>query len=282
MAVFLAEHRGFCFGVKRALKMALECCGSMPAHTLGQLIHNPQVVTDLKSKGIQVADSLDEISESIVIIRSHGIGPEKYAEAAAKKLKLIDATCPFVKNAQLAARKFWEEGYQTIIVGEKDHPEVQGIYEWTNKQAIIVSNIAEAKKLSGLSRCGIVAQTTFSQELFADIVQVLKQKAVQAEVKCTICSATVKRQEAAVKLTAEVDLMLVIGGRSSANTARLAQVCKSKNSRVVQIETAEEVDAELLAKAAKIGITAGASTPDYLIEEIEIKCRSLKNYMKVQ
>ena len=276
MEVFLAEHYGFCFGVKRALKLTVEC-SSKPAYTLGQLIHNPQVVNDLKSKGIQTADSLDDISEGTVIIRSHGIGPEKYAEAAAKKLKVIDATCPFVKNTQLVARKFWEEGYQTIIVGEKDHPEIQGIYEWTDKQAIIISNIAEAEKLSGLSRCGIVAQTTFPQELFTDIVRVIKEKSVQAEVKCTICSATAQRQEAAAKLAAEVDLILVIGGRNSANTARLAQVCKGKNSRVRQIETAEEVTPELLAGVAKVGITAGASTLDYLIEEVETKCRSLNN-----
>ena len=278
MEVILAEYLGFCYGVKRAIQLARESA-TLPgkAYTLGPIIHNPQMVAKLGAEGIGLIDTLTDTSKGTVIIRSHGVGPQVYAEAEAKKIRLIDATCPHVKKAQLAAHKLSEEGYKVVIIGEKKHPEVRSILEWAGKEAMVVEDEAEAAELPSYQKLGVVAQTTFSQQNFQNIVMYLLPKSHDIRILRTICTATDQRQKAAMDLAGQVSLMLVIGGKNSANTTRLAQLCAAK-CQTYHIETASEIQPGWFDKIEKIGITAGASTPDWIIKEVYKKCKTWKVY----
>jgi len=270
MKIIVAEHRGFCYGVKRAVGMAEDCIGkSGKVHTLGPIIHNPQMVKRLSDQGISVAKDLEEIQENTtVIIRSHGVGPEIYAEAQAKNLEIIDATCPHVKKAQQAAYQLLGEGYTVVVIGEQHHPEVKSIIEWSNNTALVVETVTEALKLPFYDRIGVVAQTTFGGDVFQAIIAILQDKCAELKVSRTICTATDLRQEAALALASQVDLMIVVGGKNSANTSRLKELCSDAGSIVYHIETAQELMIQDFAGVQTVGITAGASTPDYLIEEV--------------
>ena len=268
MKISLAEHRGFCYGVKRAVKMAEDCREMDKARTLGPIIHNPQVVKKLEKDGIIMADSLSEINEGTVIIRSHGVGPTIYNEAKAKNLNIVDATCPHVKKAQMAAHKLLEEGYNIIIIGEEEHPEVQSIFEWAEGKATVIQTVAQAINYTAQGKIGIVAQTTFSAKAFQEIVSVLIMKATEIKIERTICNATAQRQESAIALAKQVELMLVVGGKNSANTGRLAELCKEVCDKCYHIETVEELKAEWFEGIAHVGVTAGASTPDWVINEV--------------
>jgi (E)-4-hydroxy-3-methyl-but-2-enyl pyrophosphate reductase len=281
MEIVLAEYLGFCYGVKRAVKLAMESENyKPPVYTLGPLIHNPQIIRQLSDKGIKAVDSLDNIMAGTVIIRSHGVGPDKYQEASEKELMIIDATCPDVKQVQLAAKAFVAAGMQVVIIGEIHHHEVKSIIDWTGGTAIVVETIQDATKLPVLNGGGIVAQTTFPGELFDEIVKNIKENCNNIEVKRTICLATAKRQAAAKKLADEVDMMLIVGGKKSANTARLTQICTKKCKKVLQVESADEFDSGFFVGVNRIGITAGASSPDYLIEGVINRCRNLTGCMK--
>ena len=274
MEVLFAEHHGFCYGVKRAINIARNAAkNSLETFTLGEIIHNPQMVERLKSEGIGVIHDLNEISSGTVIIRSHGVSPETYDEIKNRRLNLVDATCPHVKKAQLSAKSLVDEGYQVVIIGEKHHPEVKSIFEWANKKAIILDSEAEARSLQNFDKLGIVSQTTFSKKKFSAIVLELLEKSRDIKILRTICDATENRQDAAVKLASKVDIMLVIGGKNSANTSRLASLC-SKIVQTYHVETAAEIDPRWFSNAQKIGITAGASTPDWVIEEAGQKVSS--------
>lgn len=275
MEIIEAKHSGFCYGVKRAVKMAEECIGkSEEIHTLGPIIHNPQMVKRLSDQGIWVADQLSEISDhSTVIIRSHGVGPTVYQEAQAKHLQIIDATCPHVNKAQQAAHQLLQEGYTVVVIGERHHPEVKSIVEWSDNTALVVQTTDEAAALPKVARLGIVAQTTFVGEVFEAIIAILQGKCDEIKVSRTICTATDLRQQAALELASAVDIMIVIGGKNSANTTRLKQLCSDAGSRVYHIETAEELQIEQFEGVQKVGITAGASTPNWIIKEV---------YQKVQ
>ena len=273
MEVFLADYLGFCYGVKRAIKIAREnASDDGRSCTFGPIIHNPQMVEQLKTEGVGYVDSMEALTEGTIIIRSQGVGPAVYAAAEAKGLDVVDATCPHVRNAQLSARSLAEEGYRVIIIGERKHPEVQSIYEWAGGNAIIVDSASEAEKLTETSRLGIVCQTTFSSEAFRAIAVQLLSKAKNIKILRTICTATDQRQKAAIALAEKVDLMIVIGGRNSANTTRLAQLCRKK-CLTYHIETASELQDEWFDKIKKIGITAGASTPDWIIKEVYKECQ---------
>jgi 4-hydroxy-3-methylbut-2-enyl diphosphate reductase len=265
----LADHRGFCYGVERAVKMAEECVGiDGNVATLGPIIHNPQVVKHLTAKGIGVVSTLRELESGTVIIRSHGAGPGEYRQAAEQGLKIVDATCPHVSKAQAVAREQMQQGYQVVVVGEKNHPEVKSIIAWTDDTAQVVETSEEAERIQDVPRLGIVAQTTFPPDRFEDIVRILKTKSEDVVVGRTVCRATELRQQAAVKLAAQCDVMVVVGGKNSANTSRLAELCRLAGTKVYHVETAAELEAEWFRGAKKAGITAGASTPDWLIEEV--------------
>ncbi|PTV99315.1 4-hydroxy-3-methylbut-2-enyl diphosphate reductase [Halanaerobium saccharolyticum] len=271
LEVITAEEAGFCFGVERAIDMVLEAASEnddLNVYTLGPLIHNPQVVKKLEEKNVKVASSLAEIDSGIVIIRSHGVAPEIIEQAREKNLKIIDATCPYVKNAQKYARQLVDEGYQTFIYGDQDHPEVQGIYGASDKKAIIIREKEDLKSVELKAKVGFVAQTTKSPESFRDIINLVITEVKELKVFNTICNTTDVRQSSAKKLAEDADIMFVIGGHKSANTTRLAEICAATNTPTYHIETAAEIKKEWLSGKNKVGITAGASTPDWLIREV--------------
>ncbi len=267
MNVYIAEACGFCYGVRRAVDMAAKA--KKGTKTLGPIIHNPQVVARLAAQGVAPAGSLADMADgSTVLIRSHGVGPQVYEEAARRGMKVIDATCPHVKKAQQDAKKIVEEEKSLVIIGEKSHPEVISISQWGANRAIIIDRESEAECLPFFESLGVVVQTTFSQEQFNRITAILKQKTNCLDVHMTICTATQQRQNAAVALAGRVDAMIVIGGRNSANTGRLAQVCREEGCPTYHIETAAELDTAAFRGMKNIGITAGASTPDWIIQEV--------------
>ena len=274
MEVILAEHLGFCYGVKRAIEIARQNASTDgTSSTLGPIIHNPQMVERLKNEGVGTVGSLDEMADGLVIIRSHGVGPKVYEEAESRGLELVDATCPHVKKAQLSAKLLSEEGYTVVIVGEKDHPEVKSIFEWTEQNAYIIETEAEVDALPSIGKLGIVSQTTFSGEKFRSIVSCLLEKSREIKILRTICTATDLRQASALELAKNVDVMIVVGGKNSANTSRLAQLCATK-CKTYHIETVAELQDEWLDHVNKIGITAGASTPDWIIKEVYKQCQN--------
>ena len=269
MKIYRAATYGFCYGVRRAMKIAEDAAEKgIPAVTLGPLIHNPQVVERLRRKGIPPADSLDGIKKEIVIIRSHGVGPSCYNKIKCENLTLLDATCPFVMRNQQIVRKLAEENQQIVLIGEKTHPEMRSVAEWAGNRAYIVENLEDVKQLPHFEDVHIVLQTTFSESLANELIAAVSVGADHTEIHKTICSATSERQQAARELARKVGVMIVVGGRNSANTTRLAEICRSEGARTYHIETAAEIRRDWFQDQDKIGITAGASTPDWIIEEV--------------
>lgn len=278
MEVILADDYGFCYGVKRAIKTAKDHADlSKKVCTLGPIIHNPQMVKALADEGIGTVNSVDEMNSGKIIIRSHGVGPSVYNAIKAKGLELADATCPHVKKAQMSAKSLADEGFKVIIIGEKEHPEVKSIKEWAGENSLVLASKEEASELSFIPKLGVVAQTTFSAAAFNSIVSILLEKSCDIRILKTICTATDRRQSAAIKLAKQVDMMLVIGGRNSANTTRLAQLC-TDHCITHHIETVDELQSDWFNNIKKIGITAGASTPDWIIKEVYEKCKTWQAY----
>lgn len=266
MKVYLAEHAGFCFGVKRAIDRATKLVGQQNVYTLGPLIHNPQVIEGLEQKGIKCIESLTEISEGKIIIRAHGVPPQTIQKAKQKGLEVIDATCPYVKKVHNLTKKLHKQGYQVIIFGEKEHPEVIGV-KGNSKNAIVIENLEEIATLGRYEKIGLVSQTTQSPKKYETISEELKKHAKELKVYSTICDATEKRQQSAVELSKKVDLMIVLGGLNSGNTRRLAELC-NKEITTIHVEKFSDIETKILENKNNVGITAGASTPDYLIKEL--------------
>ena len=278
MEIKLAKHCGFCYGVKRAVQLAQQVADEhLKAATLGPLIHNPQLISDLEKQGIACKDNIDDfLPGETVIIRSHGVGPEVYTTAEAKGLPIIDATCPNVRLAQKKAAQAAADGYLPIVVGEKNHPEIKSILKWAGKNAICIECIKDISTVPQQERYGVIIQTTFELQKFEDILKELKkQRPGEYRVERTICLATAQRQKAAVDLAAETDAMIVIGGRNSANTRHLLELVQMNSSRAYHIETADELQRDMFRDCHKIGITAGASTPDCLIKEAIIAMENM-------
>ena len=269
MKVIVADPCGFCYGVKRAVEIAEGAVNSLPAATLGPLIHNPQFTEELAAKGVGCKDSLEDFAPGeTVIFRSHGVGPEIYEQAIEKNLKILDATCPNVKTSQRKAQQAFEDGYLPIIVGEKNHPEVKSILAFAGKNAIIIERKEDIGEVPFVSKYCVIIQTTFELAKFEEILQALQAaRPGEYRVERTICLATRQRQEAAAKLAREVDAFIVIGGRNSANTRHLTELVSAICPRCYQIETAAELSPEMFQGCRKIGISAGASTPERIIKE---------------
>jgi 4-hydroxy-3-methylbut-2-enyl diphosphate reductase len=242
-------------------------------HTLGPLIHNPQVVSELREQGVEEASSVAAVDEGILVIRSHGVAPEVVEEAQRKGLQVVDATCPHVSKAHEAARKLREQGYLVVVVGELGHPEVEGIRSYAGDEAIVVQEPSDLPAELVSDKIGIVVQTTQAGGALAAIVAALEERNITPLVRNTICFATKQRQETATELAKEVDVMVVVGGRNSGNTTRLAELCKTVCPATYHVETPNELDAAWFKDAEKIGITAGASTPEKQIIAVE---RALK------
>lgn len=270
MEIKIAEYCGFCYGVKRAVEMAEKAAADrINGATLGPLIHNPQFIAELEAKGIACKEDLDQFTAGeTVIFRSHGVGPEVYEKAEAKQLNIIDATCPNVRMAQKKAFQAAQDGYLPIIVGEKNHPEVKSIKKWAGENAIVVEYLKDISEVPQKDKYAVIIQTTFELQKFEEILAALqKEREGEYRVERTICLATSQRQNAAMKLAGEVDAFIVIGGRNSANTRHLYELVASKCPKAYHIETAAELEQEMFRDCIKIGITAGASTPDRLIKE---------------
>ena len=276
MEIVLAKSAGFCFGVKRATQMAFDASSKHEQiHSLGPLIHSPQVVEQLEQQGVRVCKQVSEIPGGAVVVRSHGITAEEMHEIEDQHLEVIDATCPFVKKAQDFAAQLSADGYLLVLVGEADHPEVQGIYSYAKGDAVVVTSAAEVSALPGNSKIGIVAQTTQPLENLQEIVSACLSRAKELRVYNTICDATTLRQREARQIAAEVDLMLVIGGFNSANTSRLARLCKEQQPCTHHIETAAQLQVDWFVGKNRVGITAGASTPGWIIDEVLQKLKMI-------
>lgn len=271
MDVIVADNAGFCFGVKRAIKMANETLDGAPGpvQALGPLIHNPQVVGAFQRRGLQVAASLEDLTPgATIVIRSHGVGPEVKSGAVEKGARVVDTTCPFVTKAQEYAARLIADGYRCVVIGDAHHPEVVGIVAHTQGKAIVLNSVAEAEALKFIPRMGVVFQTTHSIGHVQEVVGALLRRGKEVRVFNTLCGATTAMQKTAIELAPEMDGMVIIGGRQSANTAQLAEVCRRVNPRVLQIESAAELEATWFAGMKKVGVSAGASTPDEVIAEV--------------
>ncbi len=277
MEITLAKSAGFCFGVKRALEMVQEALQdhSTSVFSLGPLIHNPAVVEDLERKGLQKIDSIQNLTSGRVVIRSHGVGPNIYRDASAQQLEIIDATCPFVKNVQELAKFLVAEGYQLVIFGEREHAEVSGVLESVSGNALVLNNESILSELSITARVGVISQTTQDISGYQKLIAGLVAQAKEVRVFNTICLATSQRQAEAAELSKKVDMMIVVGGRNSANTKRLTEISEACGTPTHQVETADDLMSEWFQGLKHVGVTAGASTPDHQIAQVIQKIRNV-------
>lgn len=279
MEILLAESLGFCMGVKRAVDLAyraLEKSDGEPVVTLGPLIHNAQEIKRLAGDGIEVADENDRPSNGAVIIRAHGVAPQVYEDLKARGLRVMDGTCPYVHYSQRKAVELHNEGYTVVIVGDRNHPEIRGILGYVEGDAYVVKSVEETLALPALERVGTIAQTTLTPEKYRTIVGLLKQRVPEVKVCETICDATEENQAAVRELASEVELLYVIGGRHSANSNKLVEVAKEVCPRSLLIETEDEVRPEDVRGLERVGVSAGASTPDWMIRKVVERLRTLE------
>lgn len=278
--IFVAKGAGFCFGVKRAVDIAFEQAKTnSQVYTFGPIIHNPQVVQSLEQRGVKTLSSgvAEGINEShTIIIRTHGIPLETYQALKTTGCKIIDATCPFVKKAQNYAKILSDQGYQVVIVGDREHPEVKGLLSYAGKEGVVVNSLEEIPKLK--NRVGIVVQTTQPKALLKAVVSKILDKVKELVIHNTICNSTDLRMKETLKLTRRADVIFVVGGKNSANTTQLTRLCLSKNIPTYHIETASEIETDWIKGVRNIGITAGASTPDWIINDVIKSIRNTGGY----
>jgi 4-hydroxy-3-methylbut-2-enyl diphosphate reductase len=285
MEILVARTAGFCFGVKRALELVREALrnGDTRLYSLGPLIHNPRVVAELSGKGVEEVSDIDEIPAGVdgkVIIRSHGAGPDTYLKATGKHLGIIDATCPFVKKVQQLGAFLAAEGYQVVVFGEKDHAEVKGVLESiasvaTRFPVLVIGDYQEVNNLEFGSKVGIISQTTQESLNFSRLISDIVPHVKEIRIFNTICSATAERQQEVAELSRQAEVIVVVGGKNSANTSRLAEIGRKHGARTYQVESPDEINPDWFYGVQKVGITAGASTPDEQIEEIVQKINYL-------
>ena len=283
MEVKLAEYAGFCFGVKRAVDTVYEQIkNGKNIYTYGPIVHNEEVVRDLSQRGVKVLETKEELmrlsteTKASVIIRAHGVPEEIYRILEEKNLECIDATCPFVARIQKKVEQESRAGRHIVIIGNAGHPEVEGIIGWCKGPVTVLGDLSEAEKFQlpeGEKLC-IVAQTTFNYKKFYNIVEIFEKKGYNSIVANTICNATEERQRSARELAAEADVMIVIGGKHSSNTRKLYEICSEECANTYFIQTLDDLHLELPKAVRLVGITAGASTPNKLIEEVQ-------NYVRI-
>lgn len=279
MEVILAKSAGFCFGVKRAVDTVYEQTGKdQKIYTYGPIIHNEEVVRDLEKKGVTVIENeemLSEVEKGIVVIRSHGVEKRVYELIEKNGHTLVDATCPFVKKIHKIVAEQSESGRKVIIIGNATHPEVEGICGWSKTKPIVVETQEEALnlELNSDDKICIVSQTTFNYNKFQELVEIFEKKGYDSIVVNTICNATEERQTEARKIAGEVDIMIVIGGTHSSNSRKLYEICQKECENTYFIQTLEDLHLDTLKSARTVGITAGASTPNNIIEEVQNNVR---------
>ena len=280
MKVIKAKTAGFCFGVKRAVDTVYEqvnTCGG-PIYTYGPIIHNEEVVKDLESRGVSVIRSeeeLERITEGTVIIRSHGVEKRICERLLGKGIRIVDATCPFVKKIHNIVEKESAEGKYILIIGNPDHPEVIGIRGWAGSNVSVIQNADDIEKVdfSKNKKICVVSQTTFNYNKFQDLVEIIKKKSYDISVLNTICNATKERQTEARSIAESVDAMIVIGDKHSSNTQKLYEICRNACNNTYYIQTLDDLDLNQLGSVETVGITAGASTPNNIIEEVQNNVR---------
>ena len=280
MNIILAKSAGFCFGVKRAVETVYKEAekNQTPIYTFGPIIHNEEVVADLEKKGVQVIHSTDELKgrpKGTVIIRSHGVERKIYDEIKTLGFEIVDATCPFVKRIHKIVAEESKKGSRIIIIGNPDHPEVEGIRGWAGENVTVIKNAEEAEKFENTTseRICIVSQTTFNYNKFKDLVEIISEKGYDISVLNTICNATRERQTEARSIAKEVDAMIVIGDKHSSNTQKLYEICSRECHNTYYIQTLDDFDMNQLRSVETVGITAGASTPNKIIEEVQNNVR---------
>jgi len=278
MRVKLAKTAGFCMGVRRAMKIVLDAARRTDdtIYTLGSLIHNPQVLELLERKNIAKCNVRDAPSDATVVIRAHGIPPAERALLEKRGVVILDATCPHVLKVQQIVKKHAADGWDCVIVGDKGHAEVVALLGFAGERGRAVETLDEIENLPQMEKVCVVAQTTLSREFYDAASRRLKERFPKCKVFDTICRSTVERQREALKIAKEVEAMVVVGGRNSANTRRLAEICRGAGKPTFHIERAEELDEETMKKFDSVGVTAGASTPNWLIQEVVAKLESLR------
>ena len=279
MKLLIAKSAGFCFGVKRAMDLAFEAAKrySKDLYTLGPLIHNPQAVGFLEQLGIKVKENIEEIPKGTVIFRSHGVSSQDLEKARERRLRIIDATCPIVKRAQYYAKFLHRNHYALLIVGDALHPEVEAIRSYLPEGVEVIEHAEDISRLGPWNKLGVIAQTTQSLRLFKEVVALSLERAKEVRAFNTICHATTIRQKEAIEIAKKVDCMIVIGGHNSGNTQRLASICREIQPCTIHIESAQGLNQKKLAKKSRIGLTAGASTPHWIIQEVE---ETVRDFMK--
>lgn len=282
MEIILAKTAGFCFGVKRAVDMVYDNAFKENVYTYGPIIHNDQVVEDLKKKGVVMLSDKEAVKNApagTVIIRAHGILQEDYDYIRACGHQIVDATCPFVLKIHKIVKEAAADNKFVVIIGDKNHPEVQGIKSCAGEDCVVLNSMEETERFIKeydfeQKELVIVSQTTFNYNKFQDIVEIFRKKVYhKSNVLNTICNATEERQKEAADIASQVDAMLVIGGHNSSNTQKLFEICSGICKNTYFIETADDMDYSLLSGASKVGITAGASTPNIIIEEVQTRCQ---------
>ena len=280
MEVKLAKSAGFCFGVKRAIDTVYEQVETgKKIYTLGPIIHNEEVVKDLEEKGVRVLETeqdLEKVKDGTIIIRSHGVSKHVYESIKRQKLEYVDATCPFVRKIHKIVEEESGKGNTILIIGNENHPEVAGIRGWSQSEAYVINTAEEAVKfdIPVEKKLCIVSQTTFNYNKFQELVEIISKKRYDIIVLNTICNATEERQQEAQKIAKDVDAMIVIGGRHSSNTQKLFEICKKECENTYYIQTLVDLDFDRLKTVGSVGITAGASTPKKIIEEVQCKCQN--------
>jgi 4-hydroxy-3-methylbut-2-enyl diphosphate reductase len=280
MEVIVAKTAGFCFGVKRAVEQVYEQLkrDDKPIYTYGPIIHNEEVVRDLEEKGVKVLHSeeeLEAVRDAVVVIRSHGVGKRIYEIMERNGIEIVDATCPYVKKIHRIAEEQNQAGRRLLIIGNESHPEVEGIKGWGNDNTLVVETPEQVERLplsEGEKLC-IVSQTTFNYNKFQDLVEKISETRYDILVLNTICNATQERQVEAKRIASEVDAMIVIGGKSSSNTQKLYDICRRECKNTYYIQTLGDLDPDCGNSVRSVGITAGASTPNYIIEEVHTNVR---------
>ena len=279
MDVIVAKTAGFCFGVKRAVDKAYELCGKENVFTYGPIIHNEEVVGDLEKNGIKVVENCEEAKKlpngSTIIIRSHGVDKKTYDILREAGLEIIDATCPFVLKIHKIVERESLAGKTIVIIGNREHPEVLGICGWCHNEPYVIESpeMAYDFETNSSKEMCIVSQTTFNYKKFKEIVEIILKKGYNSTICNTICNATEERQTEARAIAKNVDAMIVIGGKSSSNTQKLYEICKSECENTSYIQTVTDLDMSSLKHAKQIGITAGASTPNKIIQEVHTNVR---------
>ena len=277
--VILAKSAGFCFGVQRAMDTVYAEADKKNVYTYGPIIHNTEVVNELESKGVKAVNDISEIPEpekSTVIIRSHGVSKAVYESIKNSGAKIVDATCPFVLKIHKIVKDASAEGDQIVIIGNEKHPEVEGIMGWSETPVHVVDTVekAEKLKLDKSKNVRVVSQTTFNYNKFKELVEIIEKKSYDVSVLNTICNATEVRQTEARKVAQCSDVMIVIGDRHSSNTQKLFEICKNECKNTYYIQTSDEMDYTQIRSNNNVGITAGASTPNNIIEEVSKNVRN--------